>query len=58
MISTTKIYVDKKGGGRVYIPQEIRRALGWQDHEGIILSQVDGKLLVISEKDAGREVKP
>jgi bifunctional DNA-binding transcriptional regulator/antitoxin component of YhaV-PrlF toxin-antitoxin module len=39
VIRTSKIYLDRKGGGRIYIPKEIRGALGWEHHEGIVLEQ-------------------
>lgn len=57
MIRTSKIYLDRKGGGRIYIPQEIRGALGWEHHEGIVLEQEDGKLTLVSENKAGKEAK-
>jgi bifunctional DNA-binding transcriptional regulator/antitoxin component of YhaV-PrlF toxin-antitoxin module len=50
MIKSVKVYVDEKGGGRLYIPQEIRLALGWKDHEVILMKQVDNKLMLLPEK--------
>jgi bifunctional DNA-binding transcriptional regulator/antitoxin component of YhaV-PrlF toxin-antitoxin module len=57
VIRTSKIYLDRKGGGRIYIPQEIRGALGWEHHEGIVLEQEDGRLILVSENKGRKEAK-
>ena len=49
MIYVGKIYLDDKGGGRLYIPQEMMAKLGWKHHNRIILSERDRKLLVSLE---------
>ena len=50
MIKTTKVYLDRTGGLRLYISQEIVRNLGWKNHDRVVLKQNDGKLKIYLDK--------
>ena len=56
MISVQKIYLDAKGGGRLYIPQEIMDKLSWKHHERLVLVQDGALLSVLLETDYQHEV--
>ena len=51
MINVTKVYVDKSGGGRLYISESMMAKLGWKDHDRVIVKQHDSKLKILLEKD-------
>jgi hypothetical protein len=46
MIRTTNIYLDKTSGFRLYISMEIENILKWENHQQVILSVHDGKLII------------
>ena len=56
MISVQKIYLDAKGGGRLYIPQEIMDRLSWKHHERLVLVQDGEQLCVLLETNYQHEV--
>ena len=58
MIRIGKVYIDSKGAGRLYISEPITKALGWKDHDRIVIKQKDGQLEVSLESDMENEVKP
>ena len=47
MIKTTNVYLDKTGGFRLYISMEIENILKWANHQQVILSVHDGKLIIV-----------
>lgn len=51
MMSIQKIYVDEKGGGRLYIPQEIISKLGWKHHDRLVVIEKNEALFVLPEND-------
>ena len=46
MIEMTRIFVDSKGAGRLYIPKEFMALLGFGNKERMILSFENGLLTV------------
>ena len=46
MIEMTRIFVDSKGAGRLYIPKEFMALLGFRNKERMILSFENGLLTV------------
>ncbi|WP_298277829.1 hypothetical protein [Ferroplasma sp.] len=57
MISVQKIYLDAKGSGRIYIPEEIMGQLGWKHHERLVIVQDDNKLSIVLEENYQNKVK-
>ena len=57
MIRTTKVYQDKSGGLRLYIPMDMAAELGWKDHEEIILKLEDGEIRILAETVSSEKVK-
>ncbi len=39
MIEITKIYVDKDGAGRIYIPKEMMEKLSWKNKEKLLVNE-------------------
>ena len=50
MISIEKMYEDKDGAGRFYIPQELVKKLAWRHRERLVLIQDKYELRVIPEE--------
>lgn len=46
MIKSTKVLLDKTGGLRIYISQEIEDELAWRNHEEVILKVESGRLVI------------
>jgi hypothetical protein len=46
MVEMTRIYIDAKGAGRLYIPKEFMGQLGFHNKEKMFLSFDDGFLTV------------
>ena len=52
MIKTTKVYLDKAGGARIYIPMDMVSEIGWKDHESVILKTEKGEVTVSVDRSA------
>ncbi len=50
MISVEKMYEDKDGAGRFYIPREIVKGLAWRHRERLVLIQDKYELRIIPEE--------
>jgi len=46
MIDLTKIYVDSKGAGRIYIPKEFVKKLSWKNKERLLIHDSDSALII------------
>jgi hypothetical protein len=46
MVEMTRIYIDAKGAGRLYIPKEFMAELGFRNKEKMFLSFENGLLTV------------
>ena len=46
VIKTTKVLLDKTGGLRVYVSQELEDILEWKNHEEVVLKVESGRLLI------------
>ena len=57
ILSVQKIYLDNKGGGRIYIPQDLIKQLGWKHNERIVIVQEDGEMRIVKEETYQNEVK-
>jgi bifunctional DNA-binding transcriptional regulator/antitoxin component of YhaV-PrlF toxin-antitoxin module len=44
LIELTRIYVDKKGAGRIYIPKEMIEKLSWKNKEKLLVNDKDSML--------------
>ena len=50
LIEMTRIYIDAKGAGRLYIPKEFMVQLGFRNKEKMFLSFENGLLTVSAAK--------
>jgi len=50
MIDLGKIFIEKNGAGRMYIPKTIIKALEASNKEQMILHVIDGELTAIATK--------
>jgi bifunctional DNA-binding transcriptional regulator/antitoxin component of YhaV-PrlF toxin-antitoxin module len=46
MIEITKIYVDNKGAGRIYIPKEFVKKLSWRNKEKLLIHDSNSALII------------
>ncbi|MGC9124366.1 MAG: AbrB/MazE/SpoVT family DNA-binding domain-containing protein [Thermoplasmata archaeon] len=46
MIEITKIYVDKDGAGRIYIPKEFVKKLSWKNKEKLLIHDSNSALII------------
>ncbi len=46
LIELTKIYVDSKGAGRIYIPKEFVKKLSWKNKEKLLIHDSDSALVI------------
>jgi hypothetical protein len=54
LIEITRIYIDAKGAGRLYIPKEVALQLGCHNKEKMLLNLEGGVLAVtVAEKNGG-----
>jgi bifunctional DNA-binding transcriptional regulator/antitoxin component of YhaV-PrlF toxin-antitoxin module len=44
MIDISKIYRDKDGAGRLYIPKKVLESLGWKDKQQIMIRTDESKM--------------
>jgi bifunctional DNA-binding transcriptional regulator/antitoxin component of YhaV-PrlF toxin-antitoxin module len=51
MIEITKIYVDKDGAGRIYIPKEFMKKLRWKNKEKLLIHDSDSVLVIKSVEE-------
>lgn len=61
MIKATKVYLDKNGGARLYIPYELVQRMGWINKSPIILTSRDSSIKITNDEDSGEkklEAKP
>ena len=56
MLSVQKIYLDPKGGGRIYIPQDLIKQAGWKHNERLVIVQDDGEMRIVKEEAYQKEV--
>lgn len=49
MLTIQKVYLDQKGGGRLYIPEAVMEGLGWKHHERLVFVQNNNKLSILPE---------
>ena len=52
LIEISKIYVDKDGAGRLYVPKKILEALKWEDKEQILIKTQDSIMIGEPVKEA------
>ncbi len=57
MLSVQKMYLDAKGGGRIYIPQELMKQLGWKHNERVVVVEADGQMRILKEESYQNEVQ-
>ena len=45
MIDISKIYKDRDGAGRLYIPKKVLESLGWRDKQQILIKTDESKMV-------------
>jgi bifunctional DNA-binding transcriptional regulator/antitoxin component of YhaV-PrlF toxin-antitoxin module len=53
MIEITKIYVDKDGAGRIYIPKGMMEKLNWKNREKLLVNESSSTLVIKLAEEAG-----